>query len=93
MAEKQKVIVSIEPALLDKEAAQLFLGGISATALDRLCVAKKITRRLIGRGSVRFRVSELRSYVESCPESDIPPPPNCGYGRAGKPTEEAMDSK
>ena len=83
--EKQSAIVAIEPALLDKAGALMFLGGISSSALDRLVTAKKITRRLVGTGSVRYRVSELRSYAEGCPESDLLSPMNAGYGRAGKP--------
>lgn len=83
---EKRTIISIEPAALDKATALVFLGGISESTFDRLVRAKKLPRpRLISSGAARYRVADLRAYLDSCPESDLLPPEGAGHGRAGKP--------
>lgn len=85
-ATTKRPVVTIEPAALSKEMALIFLGGISESTFDRLVRAKKLPRpRLISSGAARYRVADLRAYLDSCPESDLLPPEGAGHGRAGKP--------
>ncbi len=77
-------MISIKPAALDLEQAAQFV-ALSPTTIERLVRENNFPkpRQLSGR-RVAYLVRELEEWVESRPVSDLAPPINCGYGRAGK---------
>lgn len=78
--------IAIEPICVDLDTAARMLSVSPATiqALVRKGLLKK--PRKLSANRVGYRVADLREYVESCPESELPPPPNTdnrkGTGKA-----------
>lgn len=78
-------IVQIRPALLAKVDACAYL-SLSETSFDREVTAGAIPRPVkLGKGRVAWKLVDLDAYVDGLQESDLLPPKNSGYGRAGKP--------
>lgn len=77
-------IVTIKPLYLAREEAAKFL-AISTTTLENM-VAKGLAPkpRKVSPGRVGWLVEELEAWGRKLPESDMLPPPDSGYGRAGK---------
>lgn len=74
--------VHVEPLYLAKEAAAAFLALSVSTfeALGRTDSTFPKPRRLSA-GRVGYLVTELRTWGERRPVSDLPPPPNTGSRR------------
>lgn len=85
-------MIQLKPAAVDLENAAAFV-SLSESAVLRLVREGNFPkpRQLSGR-RVAYLVRELEEWVESRPISEILPPENCGYGRAGKPVEAANAS-
>jgi prophage regulatory protein len=80
---KPTAVVAIEPAFLAKSEAAVYL-SVSTTTLDSLVSSGELPRpRKISSNRVAFLVDDLRSFARSRPVSDLLPPRNSGYGRAG----------
>lgn len=78
-------MVTIEPAFLGREAAARFL-DLSEAQLGRLSATGDVPKpRKISKGRVAWLAEELRAWARARPVSDLLPPPDSGYGRAGKP--------
>jgi len=76
--------VTIAPAALDPAAAAQFV-ALSSSTMERLVREEKFPKpRLLSGRRVAYLVRELVEWIESRPVSDLPPPKNCGVGRAGK---------
>jgi len=83
-APKPKTI-TMEPIVLRRKEAAAAL-SISESMLDAL-VAREILPRpkKISSGCVGWLTEDLKTWSRALPESDLLPPVNAGYGRAGKP--------
>jgi len=81
----KKLIVQVRPAFLDRTAAAAFL-SVSESMLYELVLHGGAPKpRKISKQRVAWLTDELDVYSKSCPVSDLPPPVNCGFGRAGSP--------
>lgn len=79
------IIIAVEPAFLAKPQAAAFL-AVSESTLDNLVAAGELARpRRISKGRTGYLLADLRAFASSRPVSDLLPPVNAGYGRAGKP--------
>lgn len=81
--------LAIRPAYLDKERSAAYC-AISESTLEkgvRTGIFPK-PRQLAGR-KVGWLVKELDAWADSRPVSELLPPENCQYGRAGKPAEQS----
>lgn len=79
-------VVTIKPLYLGRDEAARFL-AISTSTLETLVAKGEAPKpRKVGKGSARWLVEELEAWGRGLPQSDMLPPPNSGYGRAGKPT-------
>lgn len=77
-------VVTIKPLYLARAQAATFL-SISESMLDRLVQQGKVPKpRKLSPGRSAWLVKELEAWGEECPVSDLLPPENSGYGRAGK---------
>lgn len=85
------VIVTIKPLFLGREDAARFL-AISAGTLESLVAAGDAPKpRKVSNGRrVAWLVEELEAWGRARPQSDLLPPPNSGYGCAGKPATGAV---
>jgi len=78
-------IVRIRPMFLARQEAAAFL-AISENTLDRLVARGAAPKpRKLSQGRVAWLVEDLEVWGRSLPASDILPPENSGYGRAGAP--------
>lgn len=78
-------VVTIKPLLLDRDEAARFL-SVSTSTLESLVASGDAPKpRKVGKGSARWLVEELEAWGRARPLSDMLPPKNSGYGRAGKP--------
>jgi prophage regulatory protein len=76
---------ALQPIALDRKSAAGFV-LLSESTIDNLVRVGKFPKpRQVSPNRVVFLVKELVEWMESRPVSDILPPVNCGYGRAGKP--------
>lgn len=77
--------LSIQPAVLDLEAAAQFV-ALSTSTVEKLVREGDFPkpRQLSGR-RVGYLVRELQEWIEARPVSEQLPPVNSGFGRAGKP--------
>lgn len=75
----------IFPAVLAPDDAAAFV-GLGRTAFDVEMKAPDAPkpRKLSGR-RVGYLVAELLTWLHTRPVSNLPPPKNSGFGRAGKP--------
>jgi len=63
--------------------------ALSESTIDTLERQGKFPRRRqISSGGIGYLVEEVQEWARLLPVSEILPPKNCGYGRAGKPTPE-----
>jgi predicted DNA-binding transcriptional regulator AlpA len=77
-------IVTIKPMYLAREEAAKLL-AMSTTTLEGLAAKGEAPApRQISKGRVAWLVEELEAWARSRPKSEMLPPENSGYGRAGK---------
>lgn len=82
---KARSIVTIAPLYLAKKDAAAYL-SISESMLDSLVTSGEIPRpRKLSAGRVAWLVEDLNTWGRERPVSDLLPPRNSGYGRAGAP--------
>jgi len=88
-AKSRPPIVYVAPAVLGRSNAAAFL-SISESMLDTLVAKGQAPKpRKISAGRSGWLVRDLQEWAEGLPVSDLLPPANCGYGRAGKVEHEA----
>jgi prophage regulatory protein len=76
----------IRPLYLPRAAAAAYL-ALSENTLDRLVARGNAPKpRQLSQGRVAWLVDDLDAWGRARPVSDILPPENSGFGRAGKPT-------
>ncbi len=77
-------IVTIEPLYLDRDESARYL-AISTSTFEGLVASGAIAKpRKVSPRRSAWLVDDLNAYGRSRPESDLLPPPDSGYGRAGK---------
>ena len=77
--------MSIQPIALDQEGAANFV-AVSISTMEKLVREQDFPKpRKVSARRVVWLVSELTAWVHARPVSDLLPPPNAGYGKAGKP--------
>jgi prophage regulatory protein len=75
----------LQPIAVDRKTAASFV-LLSESTIDTLVRSGDFPKpRQVSPKRVVFLVRELTEWLESRPVSDILPPVNSGYGRAGKP--------
>lgn len=80
-------IVFIEPVFLAKADVAVYL-SVSESTVDKLVSTGELAKpRKISHSRVAWLVEDLRAFARSRPVSDLLPPRNAGYGRAGKPVD------
>lgn len=78
-------IVRIRPLYLARPDAAAFL-AISESTLDNLVARGALPKpRKLSAGRTAWLVEDLETWGRERPESDLLPPKNSGYGRAGAP--------
>lgn len=88
MTAKQKAasIVQIRPLYLARSDAAAFL-AISVSTLEALVARGEAPKpRKLSAGRTAWLVDELEAWGRGRPDSDLLPPENSGYGRAGAPS-------
>ena len=84
-AQVKNQIVTIQPLYLAKPQAAAFL-SISESMLEVLVSKGEAPKpRKLSAGRVGWLVEDLIAWGKARPVSDLMPPPDSGYGRAGKP--------
>jgi len=74
-----------QPIALAKEKAAEYV-ALSVSTFERMVRAGDIPKPvLVGPRRVAWRTSDLTDWFNARPLSDLLPPKNTGYGRAGKP--------
>ncbi len=82
---KPSVVVGIAPFYLARPDAAAFL-ALSVNTFDSLVARGDAPKpRKISAGRTAWLVEDLEEWARSRPVSDLLPPPNSGYGRAGAP--------
>ncbi|WP_108370980.1 AlpA family transcriptional regulator [Limnohabitans sp. T6-5] len=78
-------IETLRPAVLDIDQCAAYL-TLSNGTIERLVRKGEFPapRQLSGR-RVGYLLREVDEWLESRPVSDLPPPVNCEFGRAGNP--------
>lgn len=77
-------VIYIEPLILAKPDAAAFI-SVSESMVDKLVQQKRLKPpRKISNGRMGYLVADLKEFVQGLPVSDLLPPRNSGYGRAGK---------
>lgn len=75
------MIVTIKPAVLDREAAAAFL-AISVSTLEKQLREGNFPKpRLLSGSRVGWIVTELEDWLAARPVSNLPPPPNTGAAK------------
>lgn len=78
-------IVHIPPMFLARANAAAFL-SLSESMLDQLVARGDAPKpRKLSAGRSAWLVDDLVTWGKARPESDLLPPTNSGYGKAGKP--------
>lgn len=88
MSVKQKAvsIVQIRPLYLARSDAAAFL-ALSESTLDALVARGDAPKpRKLSAGRTAWLVEDLETWGRERPTSDLLPPANSGYGRAGAPS-------
>lgn len=81
--------VGLRPMLLSKVDSAAFL-ALSVSTFERLVARRKAPQpRQVSEGRVAWLVDELTTWARDLPASELLPPKNSGYGRAGKPARKA----
>lgn len=82
---ERPAIVRITPLYLARPDAAAFL-AISESTLDNLVARGDLPKpRKLSAGRTAWLVDDLEHWGRERPESDLLPPKNSGYGRAGAP--------
>lgn len=77
-------LLTLQPAALDKPTTAKFV-MLSESTIDSLLRIDQFPKpRQVSPKRVVWLVRELVAWLESRPVSNILPPPDTGYGRAGK---------
>lgn len=77
-------IVQIRPLYLARPDAAAFL-AISESTLDALVARGEAPKpRKVSAGRTAWLVEDLENWGRERPISDLLPPKNCGFGRAGR---------
>lgn len=80
-----RVSVTIEPLLVDRETAAAMLRGMSVSTFEALTRKEELLKpRMVAGRLVGWPVDNLRAWANSRPISDQLPPRDCGGGRKGK---------
>ena len=86
-------MVTIQPLYLNRENAAAFL-SLSESQFETMASRGDAPKpRQLSKGRTAWLVEELIAWGKERPVSNLPPPPNCGYGRAGKPEGGAKASR
>ena len=86
MSKEQQSIIQLKPLYLARAQAASFL-SLSESMLDKLVAQGDVPRpRKLSAGRSGWLVEDLEVWGKSRPVSDLLPPANSGYGRAGKST-------
>lgn len=80
-------VVQIRPLYLARADAAAFLAIGESTFEDLVARGEAPKPRKVSKGRTAWLVEELEAWGRERPESDHLPPKNCGYGRAGTPTQ------
>lgn len=81
----KEAIVQIKPLFLGRTNAAAFL-SISESMLESLVARGDAPKpRKLSKGRSAWLVDDLETWGKERPVSDLLPPENSGYGRAGKP--------
>jgi len=84
--------MNLQPIVLDRKSAAEFV-LLSESTIDNLIRVNQFPRpRQVSPKRVVFLVRELIEWMEGRPVSDILPPVNTGFGRAGKPKPATPNS-
>ena len=79
-------IVQIRPLFLARPDAATYL-AISESLLDNLVARGEAPKpRKLSKGRTAWLVEDLDAWGRTRPDSDLLPPENSGYGRAGMPS-------
>ena len=90
---ERTTVVTIKPMYLAREEAARFL-AISTTTLEGMAAKGEVpVPRQVSKGRVGWLVEELEAWARSRPKSELLPPENSGYGRAGKPSGDKPSRK
>lgn len=77
-------IVTIRPVFLAKSEAAVYL-SVSESTIDNLVNAGDLPKpRKVSKARTAWLVADLDAFAHSRPVSDLLPPRNAGFGRAGK---------
>jgi prophage regulatory protein len=81
----KQAIVQIAPMFLARANAAAYL-SISESMLDTLVARGEAPKpRKLSPGRSAWLVDDLKTWGKARPVSDLLPPENSGYGKAGKP--------
>ena len=77
-------LLNLKPLYLSREQAATFL-SISQSTLEKMAAKRELPPpRKISGARTGWLLEELEAWGRSRPLSDLTPPANSGYGRAGK---------
>ena len=80
-----KLLLQVRPAVLDAPHAAAYL-SLSVQTLERMSREGTLPRpRQLSGKRVGYLIRALDAWLDARPVSQQLPPPNSGYGRAGKP--------
>ena len=84
MSKDHQAIIQLKPLYLARTQAATFL-SLSESMLEKLVSQGTLPQpRKLSAGRSAWLVEELETWGRNLPVSDILPPVNSGYGRAGK---------
>ena len=87
MSKAPPQVVQVKPLYLGRDDAAQYL-SLSASMLDKLVAEGSVPKsRKLSKGRAAWLVDELDTWGRNRPISDLLPPKNSGYGRAGKPAD------
>lgn len=89
MTTKTETALIFEPLFVDRAQITLYT-TLSATTWDTLVARGEAPKpRKLSGGRVAWLFSELKTWGQSQPKSDLLPPAGSGHGRAGKKAQTA----
>jgi predicted DNA-binding transcriptional regulator AlpA len=79
-----RTVIALQPLYLNRESAAAFL-SLSVSQFEAMASRGEAPKpRQLSKGRAAWLVEELIAWGKERPVSNLLPPPNCGYGRAGK---------